>query len=207
MVCHKCKSKPVIIKEPVCMKCGKALKSDAEYCSDCLNVKHEFVRGRAVLDYGSIADSLYRFKNKGRREYATFYAKLIYERNKSFLNSIKPDVFVPVPVHISKLKIRGYNQSYILSKELSKLTGIPTDNNLIKRVKKTNPLKDLSKEERQNHLKSAFKVYDNDVKLKTIVIIDDIYTTGSTIDAMARAIKRVMSCDIYFLTITIGRGV
>jgi len=77
---------------------------------------------------------------------------------------------------------------------------------LIKRVRKTAPMKDLSASERQNNLKRAFKICRNDVKLSTIVIIDDIYTTGSTIDAMSYELRRAGVKHIYFIALSIGRG-
>ena len=70
----------------------------------------------------------------------------------------------------------------------------------------TVPLKDLGVQERQNNLKKAFKIVRNDVKLNTIVIIDDIYTTGSTMDAIAQVIQQHMDCQVYVLTVAIGRG-
>ena len=206
-ICRECRPKIVYIKEPYCMKCGKALSEVKEYCNDCLNRSHMFIQGSAVFDYGAVAGSLYRFKNKGRVEYAEFYARALYSEKAELIRALSPDAFIPVPIHLSKLKSRGYNQSEIISKELSKLTSIPTNTTLITRVKKTIPLKNLGLRERQNNLKNAFKVNDNGVKLKTIIIIDDIYTTGSTMDAMASAILEVMNVDIYFLTVTIGRGI
>ena len=78
---------------------------------------------------------------------------------------------------------------------------------MICRAGKTKPLKNLSRFERQNNLKKAFKIRRNDVKLNTIVIIDDIYTTGSTIDAMAKAMQEAGIASIYFITLAIGRGI
>lgn len=207
--CKDCKNKIIYVKEPVCIKCGKELSKDTqkEYCTDCENKQHDYYMGRAALDYGSIADSIFRFKNKGRQEYSVFFGRTIYETQKQFLNLIKPDVLVPVPIHPKKLSQRGYNQAELIAKELSKLSNIPVNSNLILRTKNTKALKELGVNERQNNLKKAFKLGTYDVKLKTIVIIDDIYTTGSTIDEISRTIHEKIDCEIYFLTITIGRGI
>ena len=207
--CEACASKIVYIKEPFCLKCGKALAkgSTQEYCGDCAKIRHEYICGGAALDYGSVADSMFRFKNKGREEYAEFYAKAIYEVKKEFIESIHPDALVPVPIHRTRLAQRGYNQAYLIARELSKLSEIPVNSKLIERVKKTDPLKNLGHSQRQNNLKKAFKITSDDVKLKTIIIIDDIYTTGSTIDEIARTIHEKVNCKIYFLTVTIGRGI
>ena len=206
-ICASCAKKTVYIKEPVCLKCGKSIKGDEEYCEDCQKRPHVFVQGKAVFDYGSISDSLARFKYKGRTEYAKFYAREIVRQRGDFIRAVSPDAFVPVPIHVLKLMQRGYNQSEIISSELSYLTKIPTKTDLIIRSKRTDPLKNLSARERQKNLKNAFKIGENDVKLKTIVIIDDIYTTGSTIDEMASVLKSYFDVDVYFITVTIGRGV
>lgn len=206
-ICKDCSTKVVYIKEPYCLKCGKALVEDKEYCEDCLKRPHYFRQGVSVFDYGSVSDSLYRFKNMGRVEYAEYYAKVLYEEKGDWLKAVNPDCLIPVPIHSSKLKKRGYNQAELISKELSRLSGIPTDTSLLLRAKKTNPLKELSLKERQNNLKKAFKIGVNDVKLKTGVIIDDIYTTGSTIDEISRTLINTFPCEIYFMTLTVGRGV
>ena len=83
---------------------------------------------------------------------------------------------------------------------------IPVETKLVKRVRKTAPMKDLSVRERQNNLKRAFKICRNDVKLSTIIIIDDIYTTGSTIDAMCYELRKAGVVKIYYAALAIGKG-
>lgn len=207
-VCDKCRDKIIYIREPYCLKCGKQLKKDEkEYCSDCERIRHVFDAGMSLYDYGSMADSVYRFKYAGRMEYASFYGKDLCEKRGRWLGALNPDALVPVPIHHSRMKSRGYNQAALIARELSRHSGIPVREDLIKRTSRTQPLKDLSRGERQNNLKRAFKICQNDVKLNTIVIIDDIYTTGSTIDAMTRVLKDAGARRVYFITLTIGRGV
>ena len=86
------------------------------------------------------------------------------------------------------------------------MMNIPVIEDLIIRVRRTAPMKDLPLTERQNNLKRAFKICRNDVKLDTVIIIDDIYTTGSTIDAMSYELRRAGVKRIYFVTLAIGRG-
>ena len=112
---------------------------------------------------------------------------------------------MPVPVHAARKRERGYNQAEALAGEIGRRMGIPVDFRLIKRVKKTLPQKLLDDRERQNNLKRAFKIARNDVKLKRVVIIDDIYTTGSTIDACALELKRAGVEKVYFIAIAIGK--
>ncbi len=206
-ICRECFKKLRFIKEPYCLKCGKALTDESEYCRDCTNRVHFYKRGVSVFEYGSISDSLFRFKNKGRAEYAGFYARAMVERHKDFIRAVDPDALIPVPIHRSKLLKRGYDQSLLLCKEISNLTKIPVNDQLILRSKKTVPLKELGLKERQINLKGAFKIGTDDVKLKTIMIVDDIYTTGSTIDEISRTILADFPCEIYFITLTVGRGI
>lgn len=207
-LCPKCRDKIVYIKDPYCLKCGKQLKKEEkEYCSDCEKIRHLFESGVSLYDYGSMADSIFRFKYSGRTEYASFYGKDLYEKKAHWLREVRPDALVPVPIHSSRMRKRGYNQAALIARELSKHSGIPVKEHLIERNGRTRPLKDLSHTERQNNLKRAFKIRQNDVKLNTIVIIDDIYTTGSTIDAMTRVLKEAGITKVHFITLTIGRGI
>lgn len=207
-LCEKCKDKIVYIRDPYCLKCGKQLKKEEkEYCGDCEKIRHLFDSGISLYDYGSMADSIFRFKYAGRTEYASFYGRDLYEKKAHWLKAVNPDALVPVPIHASRMRKRGYNQAALIARELSKHSGIPVREHLIERNGRTKPLKDLSHAERQNNLKRAFKIRQNDVKLNTIVIIDDIYTTGSTIDAMTRVLKEAGIGKVHFITLTIGRGI
>jgi len=166
-----------------------------------------FDRGVALYDYQSMKKSIFRFKYKGRREYAKFYAQDLYEHLKEEIRRMRADVIVPVPLHKSRKKSRGYNQAELIARHLSSLTGIPMQKNLVKRVKKTVPQKQLDSRARQNNLKKAFNINPNVVKLyKRILLVDDIYTTGSTIDAVAYVLKCRGAETIYFITLCIGEG-
>ena len=113
---------------------------------------------------------------------------------------------VPVPLHRRKLKKRGYNQAELIARELANYWGIPVITNLVIRCKNTRPMKEVVGTDRQNNLKKAFKLGTNDVKLNTIIIIDDIYTTGSTIDAVSKVCLEAGIKKVYFLTVSIGYG-
>lgn len=206
-ICRQCEPKLQIIREPYCLKCGKMLeREEDEYCRDCLLHPHLFERGRSLLVYdGPVKQSLYRFKYGGRKEYAKAYAYLAESRLGEYIKEIRPEALLPVPLHRKRYRMRGYNQSEVFARELGRRMGIPVVSKMVSRVKNTLPQKELDLSDRQNNLKKAFKINRNDVKLNTIIIIDDIYTTGSTIDALSATLREAGVQNIYFLTISGGR--
>jgi ComF family protein len=151
--------------------------------------------------------SVYRFKYLGRSEYAKFYAADIYERLGDEIRRMDADALIPIPIHPSRQRERGYNQAQELSLEISRLFGIPTYPDIVKRVKKTIPQKELNPQERQNNLKKAFNISSDVVKLNKTILIDDIYTTGSTIDAVASILKSHGVKEVFFITLCIGEGI
>ena len=207
-ICRECVKKIKYVSQPICCKCGKHLEDGTEeYCPDCRERRHFYVKGRALYDYKEIAPSLYRFKYGGRREYARVFGEEIAFYLKDFFEEIQPQALVPVPMYRRKERIRGYNQAALLAEAIGEYTGIPVYKDLVKRIKNTRPLKFLNPEERLNNLKKAFILAENSVKLKVIVIVDDIYTTGSTIDAIAKVLQEDSERKIYFVTLAIGETI
>ena len=207
LICPECQNAFKLLNGQICMKCGKKIDDEKnEYCHDCAKKKHYFERGRALFEYSYINRSIYRFKYSGRQEYADYYAYMIAKHLGPVILSWKPEMIIPVPLHKSKLRIRGYNQSALIAKELSKLLNIPYCEKTVIRKRKTVPMKELNGGERQINLKNAFNIGNYDVKLKKIVIVDDIYTTGCTIDEIAKILKENGAAEVYFVTLSIGRG-
>lgn len=204
-VCRECLPKLRYVADPRCCKCGKPLQAEeTEYCRDCMGGNHIYDSGLALYEYESVKDSLYRFKYKGRCEYAGFYGKEIAARLGDRIADWHPDALLPVPMHKRKERMRGYNQARLLAEGVGAALHIPVRQDLMIRQKKTVPLKELDPAERQINLKRAFIIGRFDVKLKCIIIVDDIYTTGSTMDEMARVLKAAGVSRIHFLTLAIG---
>ncbi len=208
LIHDSCTKKIRFAGKTTCMKCGKPLEnSEEEYCSDCKRTKHAFDRGFSVFRYRSISGSVYRFKYSGRREYADYYGKITRETLGSTIKALGADAIVPIPMYEPKRRQRGYNQAEILAKAIGKECNIPVRNDVIKRVKNTVPMKYLDSRSRRSNLKNAFNMSQNDVKFKCIILVDDIYTTGSTFDAVARQFRRIGVERIYFITLAIGQVV
>ena len=206
-ICLECLGRLKVLTPPWCMKCGKKLAQEGEYCADCGKKTHFFMRGRALYEYESIALSIYRFKYGGRREYADYFGEEMEEYLGDFIRSVEPDALIPIPLHRKRRAARGYNQAELLARALGDRLGIPVYTDFLVRQKNTAPLKYENPEERQNNLKKAFNILQNDVKLEKVMIVDDIYTTGSTMDETARVLKEAGVQEIYFVTLACGAGV
>lgn len=128
------------------------------------------------------------------------------EQYEDLLRSWNPDALVPIPLHKTRKRKRGFNQAQLLAEKLGEILEIPVEKRILERTKKTGPQKELNDVQRRANLKNAFQVRQNDVRLKRIVLVDDIYTTGSTIDAAAAVLLEHGAEKVYFLTICIGRG-
>ncbi len=206
-ICRTCRRKIQYVLEPRCQKCGRQLSDDVKFfCTACERMQHIFDRGIALYDYQSMKRSIYRFKYKKRCEYAAFYAEEIYSRLKNEILRMDADAIIPVPLHKTRQKNRGYNQAELIAVHLSRLTGIPVKNDLVKRIRNTVPQKQLDVSGRQNNLKKAFIIKPNVVKLNKAILIDDIYTTGSTLDAVAKELKCRGVGTVYFISLCIGEG-
>lgn len=204
MICPQCETMLHPIGHPRCFKCGKPVEK-GEFCRDCQKRKHMFEQGRGIFVYdSSMRRSVTRYKYYGCREYGDFYAKAMYRYAKMELREWKPDLIVSVPVHRSKERMRGFNQAAYLAERISRYTGIPADMGLVQKNIKTKSQKKLNALQRRKNLEKAFCV-TGDVRGKDILVIDDVYTTGSTIDAMASCLKKKGAENVYFLTVCIGR--
>lgn len=149
---------------------------------------------------------LYRFKYSNRRDYADFFAAQAAQLYGSWLKQCSPDIVVPIPLAAKRRRKRGYNQAEVFAKRLAQECGLTYSSKILKRVHNTVPQKQLTAVQRKNNMKNAFKIVENIVKLDRVLLVDDIYTTGSTIDAAALALKQAGVKKVYYLCISIGQG-
>ncbi|MBR4581299.1 MAG: ComF family protein [Lachnospiraceae bacterium] len=206
-ICPECKDIPRIVPNPKCIKCSKHISKPGEiYCYDCLRNPREFDRGFSLFEYASVHDSISTFKNLGRPEYGIYYGQVLGGYFKEELEKLHADALIPIPLHREKYRLRGYNQAEILADEIGKIISVPVYTSVLLRPNKTKVQKNLGRSERRNNMKKAFHIAENDVKLKTVILVDDIYTTGSTIGAAAAVLKTVGAERIFFVTLATGRG-
>lgn len=205
---ERCRERLYFVKEPVCKKCGKPLeREERELCDDCKIKKHEFLQGKSVFLYkGDMKKSIYAFKYRKRQEYAKAYANEMILSLEWWIRKIQPEAILPIPIYFLKKKKRGYNQAELLADELGNYFKLPVEKRLLVRTRNTRPQKELSEQERRNNLKNAFKIVGNDVKLKKILMLDDIFTTGVTIDSAAQVLKDAGVEEIYVISLCIGNN-
>ena len=206
--CRICRTKLPLVRQPACRKCGKPLlEEEREYCQDCTRKHHWYRQGRAAFVYDELMRrSIAKFKYEGRREYAAFYAEEIVRSCGKEATLWQAQALVPIPLHLSRRRKRGFNQAELLAEELSRRMGIPVDKKVLVRTKHTKAQKQLNDQERMNNLKHAFSVRKGSIPSKTIILVDDIYTTGSTVDEAARVLLENGAQTVYFLCICVGRG-
>ncbi len=207
-ICPDCMRTVSYVGEPVCLKCGKPVENEeTEYCSDCSKKKHIYEQACAVYEYSqSVKNSIYRFKYHNKREYARVYAKQIKDKCGGMISAWSPDVLMPVPIHSSRLKERGFNQAELIARELEHFTGIPMDSESLVRVVKTVPMKELDNAQRVKNLQNAFQADKKVVKYRKVLIVDDIYTTGATFDACATVLKQAGVQEVYGVSLCVGDG-
>lgn len=208
-VCFSCIKVLKFVKNPRCLKCGRHIKdSSLEYCKECLTYKKTYIKGFPLLVYDNISsEMIYNFKYNNKREYAKGFAKLLYLRFRKEIAKLEIDCILAVPIHKKRLKNRGYNQAELLAKELEKYFKIRLEKDLLFRIKRTQALKDLSKSERVECLKEAFYVKDNVIKeknIKKVLLIDDIYTTGATIEECTKILKFSGVEEVYYMSLCIA---
>lgn len=191
-----------------CMKCGKEIEGEeSEYCSDCERYPKTFKRCYPLFNYVEpVKSSILAVKYKNRREYCDYYGRAMAERLCGIIVGENIDALVPVPVHRHKLKTRGYNQAQVLAEIMGKHLGIPVCTDMLLRLEDTRPQKELDNLQRANNMKNAFGAGSFHREYKRIMIVDDIYTTGATMDTCAEILMGMGAEAVYGAVVCIGVG-
>lgn len=172
-----------------CSICGLPLEAtDAELCAACLTRPPRLDRIRSAVAYGDISRSIALRLKYGRK---VGLARTMSRYMRPLLGELPAQaILVPVPLHRSRLWRRGFNQSVLVARELSKRTGVPVAVDALKRVRSTPPLKGMNMRQRRRAVAGAFRPGAVDVRGRTVILVDDVMTTGSTANACARILKR-----------------
>lgn len=205
LICPECEEKLHFISEPVCKICGREILSyEEELCSNCKRHRFSFEYGLALMSYSDVAArSITRIKYTGAREYLDYYGKKAVQYCGDRIRNMRVDAIVPIPVHKSRLKIRGYNQALVLAEIMGREMGIPVLPDVLSRRKKTAASKELNAAERLKNLTSAFFAGNIPEDMRSVLIVDDIFTTGATLEAASRCLKNAGVERIYCFALAI----
>ena len=202
-VCPSCQNGLVLPGPLICARCGVVLKSGGAHCFHCRASKGEKFKCkiiRSACNFNTYSRGLvYALKYQGADYVAPYMGELMAHRFSMLRELAGVKLVVPVPLFSKRKKKRGYNQSELLARAFCKQTGLPLDTETLVRVRDTDSQTKLGRQERTRNMTGAFAVKNPQyVKGKVILLIDDVATTGSTLEACAQALrqagaKRVMA--------------
>ncbi len=204
-LCSDCKKKVKWIREPRCLCCGKPLLSDTEeYCEDCREYPRAFDGGLGVFPYQNvIGKAVLDLKNRGKRENAPFLGACMALALQPRLTDWQPMCILPIPLTRKKLRRRGYNQAELLARELEKRLNIPLNRDILYRQKDGREQKSLHRFARRRNQEDVFGVRKG-ILPECVLLVDDIYTTGNTLEAASRELKKAGVKRVYFVTVCMG---
>lgn len=196
-ICDDRYSKLPFIKGIVCKKCGTNVKN-GDVCIECKGNNLEFERTFAIFDYeGKIRRTILDLKQNGEKYLAKPLSIVIVDYLEDL--DMKFDMIIPMPIHTARRKERGFNQCELLLEEVKSRFGNVYEDVLI-RHKDTPHQTGLNRDNRKNNLQDAFKVKDKSkIKGKTVLVFDDIYTTGTSMNECARTLKKSGAGKVYGL--------
>lgn len=204
--CRDCSQHLSFITQSRCPICGIIFPDSLagnHLCGDCLETKPHYTFARAALIYeGIILDAVHRFKYRRNLTCGLVLAGLLADFDFPDMDWRAFDLIIPVPLHVRRLRKRGFNQSLILARALSKKHSLPIDFSLLKRRKLTLTQTGLDKKERERNIKGAFAVGCPEIlRGKNVVLVDDVYTTGATINECAKTLNKAGSSRVAVITL------
>ncbi|QFJ54001.1 ComF family protein [Pseudobutyrivibrio xylanivorans] len=204
--CQSCQKKIRLVGKDYCLKCGAPVNNpQAEFCTSCKNASHVYTQNKAVFRYsGDMKNAMYRFKYSNKRCYGKVFAKYAVKSYGKWLQQNNIEAIIPVPMYQKKERKRGYNQAEIFAKALSDVSGIPVNSKIVRRNGDTVAMKQLNSLKRKKNLLKAFSLAKNDVQFKKVLIVDDIYTTGTTMDEVAKILRSGGVQEVYGMCVCIG---
>lgn len=199
-LCEECREKLPYHRKFICTKCGRRIEEDYPVCVQCKAKMPHYTAARSVFDYeGEPVRLIKKFKT-GARYLADFFAEeaeIIFRRYFDFA-----DIVIPVPMTKRAIRRRGYNQSALLAKSLAKRIDVPYRSDLIVKTRTTPAQKELGVRERERNLSDSFRVVARkDCADKSILIVDDVLTTGATAGAMAQKLFAAKAERVLVLTV------
>ena len=210
--CLACWSKLVFLGDPCCAVCALPFEygtTGEARCGACLAEPPAFARMRAAVAYGDIPRKVaLKLKYGGRPGVAETMARLMQRHLPMVLEEdgggagTEPALLAPVPLHRWRIWRRGYNQAALVASALARRAGLETRLDLLERTRATPPLKAMNPKQRRDTVRGAFRVADRHrgtLRGHTIILVDDVFTSGATVDACARVLKRAGAARVEIL--------
>ena len=204
--CPVCKEKIKFITDNLCPVCGTTFSDSpakSHLCGNCMENKTYFSCARAVVSYETIIlHAIHQFKYGNNISVGALLASFMADFSFPDVDFTDYSLIIPVPLHIKRLRQRGFNQSLILAQALAKKWQIPVNFSLLKRHKFTLTQTGLNKTERKQNIKGVFEV-SNKKKIagKNVILVDDVYTTGATINECAKTLIKAGAQKVTVLTL------
>ncbi len=205
-LCEDCKNSLPYNDGFFCFRCGRKTPNPTEACESCSGKEWFVEKARSAFCYDApISYAIQKFKYENGRYFGEFFAQYLFPL---YLKSFPAcDCIIPVPVSEERMKERGFNQSLILAEYLSEKTGVPIYDDVVYKKRETEHQVGLSAKERLNNLSGSFAVkHGKEIEGKICLIVDDVLTTGSTANVIAKQLKKHGATDIYLITVaSVGR--
>lgn len=204
--CPDCEQALDWVHPPYCPVCGIPNSKEApnpHLCGDCLTGTYHFDRARAKGLYrGLLREVIHRFKYQGQTFLVRPLAQMLSEPGRKLARLHKVELIVPVPLHRRRLRQRGFNQAALLGRRLGSALGISVDYSSLKRSRWTEPQTGLSRRQRAANVQGAFDlIRPEKVQGKCVLLLDDVLTTGETVNQCARALKNGGASEVLVLTV------
>ena len=199
-LCPICKEKLPKLLPPICPKCGRP-QASGMLCPSCWQRQSEFDGIRSPFRFDEVMrKAIHQLKYRNLKAISPYLAQLLFDYLES--NPLPGEALIPVPLHPRRLRERGYNQSSFLARELGKLTNLLVIEDCLIRVKEAQPqVKAANMEERRRNVIDAFACRDKRVDSKQIILIDDVCTSGATLESCATALKSRGAISVWGLTL------
>jgi len=205
-ICPDCLSKIRWIEPPLCTLCGVPFLSreiENHPCGACLTRGKYFTMARAVGYYeGPLREAIHRWKYEEKSYLTLFFGEKLAEGFCRYWDPQSFDLIIPVPLHSKRLRERGFNQALLLVKELGRRTRIPYSKRLLQKRILTPPQVNLSGGEREKGVRGSFHIQrDEEIEGKSILLVDDVYTTGATVNECSKVLLKAGAERVDVLTI------
>ncbi len=210
LLCDYCAQQATPPQQSLCQRCGRMQDTPSATCTLCMRTDQwTLTWARAATLYtGPIQAAIHALKYNGEKELAHYLARYLvvaFQQPPWSDLETKIDLAIPVPLHTERLRERGYNQAALIAEAFSQRTKLPVETSLLLRTRHSQSQVDLQFQERQANVKGAFRA-TQDLSGARVVLIDDVYTTGATLNECALALREAGVIEVYGLTLAMPKG-